>query len=210
MENLNSIISKNLIKYRTQAGYTQVTLAEKISYSDKSVSKWERGESLPDVSVLIKLAEIYGITLNDFVEEEKEPVIKQTKLLHNKKHLLIALISAGLVYVLAGIIFTVLFLFHDLKPYSWLVFIYAIPVSGIVLTVFSHMWGKTYAQILSASLIVWGIVLSICLSVRNSSIWTLCIVGGVAEIMVIMWFILIYYIKKIKKKNSKQKLDNEL
>ena len=200
MEELNNIIAKNLIKYRTQAGYTQVALAEKISYSDKSVSKWERGESIPDIAVLLKLAKIYGITLNDFVEEEKEPIIKQTKTLHKKKHLLISLISAGLVWVIAGIVFTTLFIFPELKGWSWLVFIYSIPVSGIVLTVFSHMWGKTYAQILSASLIVWGIVLSICLSIKNPRIWTLCIFGGVAEVLVIMWFILIYYLRYLKNK----------
>ena len=200
MEELNRIISKNLMKYRTQAGYTQAALAEKLSYSDKSVSKWERGEALPDIAVLMKLAEIYGITLNDFVEEEKEPIIKQTKKLHNKKHMLIALISAGIVWVFAGIVFTVLFIFPEFKSWSWLVFIYSIPVSGIVLTVFSHLWGKTYAQILSASLIVWGIVLSICLSIKNPRIWTLCIFGGVAEVLVIMWFILIYYLRYLKGK----------
>lgn len=202
MDNLNGIISKNLVRYRLQAGYTQATLAEKLSYSDKSVSKWERGESIPDVAVLMRLAEIYGITLNDFVEEEKEPVLKQTKVLHNKKRLLISLISASCVWVIAGIIFTSLYVAHELKPYSWLVFIYSIPVSGIVLTVFSHLWGKTYSQILSASLIVWGIVLSVCLTVKNSSIWTLCIFGGIAEILVVMWFFLIFYIRKSKRKKS--------
>ena len=72
MENIsetNKLIAKNLTYYRKAAGWTQAELAEKINYSDKSVSKWESGNGVPDVYTLLQLAELYGVTLNDLVGE---------------------------------------------------------------------------------------------------------------------------------------------
>ena len=66
MEELKKIIAKNLVTYRKQAHLTQAELAEKVGYSDKNVSKWERAEGVPDVLVLHQLAELYGVTVNDF------------------------------------------------------------------------------------------------------------------------------------------------
>jgi|GEM_PF-3155677 len=66
-------ISDQLIIYRKTFGYTQLELAEKINYSDKSISKWERAESMPDVYVLSQIAEVYGITVSDLIGET-EPV----------------------------------------------------------------------------------------------------------------------------------------
>ena len=79
--NLRAIIAENLGYYRRRQGLTQAALAEKLNYSDKSVSKWERGDGLPDVLVLMRLAEYYGITLNDLVmprSEESAPAEEET------------------------------------------------------------------------------------------------------------------------------------
>lgn len=73
MENLettNQRIAKNLIYYRKAANLTQAELAQKINYSDKSVSKWESGNGVPDIYILLKLADLYGITVNDLVCEK--------------------------------------------------------------------------------------------------------------------------------------------
>ena len=64
---LNQTIAKNLAYYRKRAGLTQAALAEKINYSDKSVSKWESGAGTPDVYILVQLAQLYGVTVNDLV-----------------------------------------------------------------------------------------------------------------------------------------------
>ena len=72
MEDLKDVIAKNLVELRTKARLTQLELAEKINYTDKAVSKWERGEALPDLRVLIKLADIYNITIDEIVREPSE------------------------------------------------------------------------------------------------------------------------------------------
>ena len=63
MDELKETISKNLVELRTGARLTQAQLADMLNYSDKAVSKWERGEAIPDIRVLIKLAEIYNISV---------------------------------------------------------------------------------------------------------------------------------------------------
>ena len=66
-EELKKAIADNLVRYRTAAGLTQSELAQKINYSDKSVSKWERAEGTPDIFVLNELAELYGLGVGDFL-----------------------------------------------------------------------------------------------------------------------------------------------
>ena len=66
-EILKVMIGSNIAAYRKRAGLTQAGLAEKLNYSDKAVSKWERGESIPDVLTLMQLAELFEISVNDLL-----------------------------------------------------------------------------------------------------------------------------------------------
>ena len=63
-------IGKYIAGKRKSLGMTQKQLAEKLNMSDKSVSKWERGICLPDVSVYMELCEILGISINEFLAGE--------------------------------------------------------------------------------------------------------------------------------------------
>lgn len=80
MEDLKDTVAKNLVELRTKAGFTQLELAEKINYTDKAVSKWERGEAMPDLRVLVKIADIYNITVDDIVSPHTERRIKPKKI----------------------------------------------------------------------------------------------------------------------------------
>ena len=77
MEELHRIMAMNIQSLRLRSGMTQQELGEQLNYTDKAVSKWERGESAPDVAVLKKLAGIFGVTLDYLVTDhraEPEPV----------------------------------------------------------------------------------------------------------------------------------------
>ena len=63
-------IGKYIADKRKALGLTQVQLAEKLNMSNKSVSKWERGVCLPDVSLYSKLCDVLGISLNEFLAGE--------------------------------------------------------------------------------------------------------------------------------------------
>ena len=61
---LKLVTASNIINQRTKAGMTQAELGAKLNYSDKSVSKWERGEAIPDAYVLSEMAELFGVTVD--------------------------------------------------------------------------------------------------------------------------------------------------
>ena len=69
MDERKATIASNLIKLRLAAGMTQAELGEKLNYSDKSISKWERGESVPDVLTLVQLADLFEIPVNQLLED---------------------------------------------------------------------------------------------------------------------------------------------
>ena len=67
MEDLKKIIARNIVDLRRANNMTQLELAEKLNYTDKAVSKWERGESLPDISVLKTIADLFGVKIDYLV-----------------------------------------------------------------------------------------------------------------------------------------------
>ena len=72
MKDIKRIVARNISELRVANHMTQLELSEKINYSDKAISKWERAESTPDISVLLEIAELFGVTLDYFVREEHE------------------------------------------------------------------------------------------------------------------------------------------
>ena len=195
-EDLKDIIAANLIRLRQSAGLTQLQLAEMLNYSDKAVSKWERGESIPDLRVLIQLAELYHITLDDIVSEQPEKVLKP-KLNLKKKHLLVTLLSVGLVWVIATGVFMILF-YTPVSEYAFLTYVVAPFVSFIVFTVFSSIWGTKLTTMLSCSGIVWSVAaivhVNIFLFAPEVSIWPFYVVAGAMQILLGLWF----YFRKVK------------
>ena len=109
-------IGKYIAEKRKALGMTQKQLAEKLGMSDKSVSKWERGVCLPDVSVYLELCKILGITINEFLagediseenltekaEDNLIQVAKDSK--HRQKHLkgMIAVLALTAVLAIAA------------------------------------------------------------------------------------------------------------
>lgn len=199
MESLEKIFSKNLIKYRTLMGLKQSELAKKINYSDKSISKWERGEGLPDLKATKNLCDIFGVSIDDMLKEndDHKTKISKTIITKNKKHFLTSLLSASIVWLVATIVYVSLII-AEVKGNIWLPFIYAIPVSSIVFIVFSSIWGNNFLQFLCITLLLWGVILSITLSTPISNIWFICVIGAVCQTMIAMWFALIRLKKKRK------------
>ena len=186
---LKNIIADNISAYRKAKGLTQLEVAEALNYTDKAVSKWERAESIPDVTTLCRLAELYGVTLNDLCSERAEPEIgKISKVLKSHKKI-IPFLSAGLVWLAATIVFVFLAMFEAVnKP--WLAFVYAVPVSTIVLLVFSAIWGNKILSSVIISLLVWSVPTCLVLTISVTRIWLLFIVPVPLQVLVILWYIM--------------------
>lgn len=184
---LKSLIGKNIGEYRKIAGLSQLDLAEKLNYSDKAISKWERGESLPDIIILKQIADIFGITVNDLIgyKDTRKKKIDLKKIVQNKKLLLS--LSVGLVWLVATVIFVFMQLLNLLNNYNWLVFVYAISASSIVSIVFFIKWKKTILLTIAESILIWSIAISLCLSILYYKIWLILIIVLPLQILTILW-----------------------
>ena len=203
---IREIIAQNLVKFRKQTDMTQQEVAEKINYSDKAVSKWERGDGVPDVLVLKELADLYGVTVNDFLVVHKSPI--NVKLMLKNlvaKRWLISLLSAGLVLLLATVI-TVVWLFVDnTVPVAKYAFLVAVPVALIVLLVFSCLWSKLWVRCLFASLLLWSLCTLIHIVVETENSWMAFIVGAASQLLIVLWYLLRFFVLKDKKRKEKAK-----
>jgi len=177
------VVAENLTMYRKSAGLTQLQLAEKLNYSDKAVSKWERGESLPDLYMLQTIAEMFGITLNDLVDVQIQPK-KKKNILNNR---VILLLSVGLTWLVAMVAFVVLKMTS--VDMVWMPFIYAIPVSFIVSTVFCKLYDFRFPLFISISGIFWSIPLALCMQLRwQYNIEFTFLIGIPLQILTVLWF----------------------
>lgn len=185
IEKLKSIIASNILTFRKNSGLTQAELAEKLNYSDKAVSKWERGDGVPDVPVLCDMAEIFGVTLNDFVTvptKKKAPPVRATRVV-------ISCLSVAIVWLVATLVSVVMSIAIPWFGYGWLAYIYALPVSFIVLTVFTAVWRRNVLLFISVSGLVWTTILSVVLSLPFvPNVALLFVLGAPLEFMAILWF----------------------
>lgn len=203
MDELKETIAGNLVQLRTQAKLTQLQLAEMLNYSDKAVSKWERGEAIPDLRVLIQLAEIYHITVDDIISPpsaRKKPV--RPKMNTGKKRLLISLLSVGLVWFIATGIFMIFYFIPSTAKNAWLTFVVAPFVAAIPLTVFSVKWGNWITNIITCSLIIWTAAIIFHVFVITYTefykIYFIYIVAGVFQVLIVLWFTLRMVTKRKK------------
>ena len=202
-EKLKLQIGANIAAHRKNAGLTQAGLAEKLNYSDKAVSKWERGESIPDVLTLMHLAELFGITVNDLLCDpnelpgnpgtlEKAMTQVSEKALKRKanKNVILAL-SSTLVWFVALLAYVILSSFDFLEKYSYLLFFFAVPANAIVLLSLRSAWHDFRWNKALISIIVWGFIWAIhatLLFVFEYNFWKLYLLGIPGQIAIFLWF----------------------
>ncbi len=211
-DEIRSNISKNLVKYRNASGLTQSALAEKINYTDKSVSKWERGDGTPDVFVLSKLADFYGIKVDDFISEVNDKPVPDKPRIRKHKHLLINLLAVGLVWLVAVTLFFLLNLILGVLDidcsHNAVVFIFAIPVSGIVQVVLSELWWGKLSSLIAISIIIWGCVATIyVMFITFGFDFTgrdkIFLISAVLQVLAIIWF----FLRRLKQKAKTESIE---
>ena len=217
MENsieINQTIAKQLTYYRKTAGFTQAELAEKINYSDKSVSKWESGNGVPDVYTLVQLAKLYGVTVDAFLGGETPMQMqKRTK----GWHTLIMLLSSGIVWLIATCIFAVCQLIFPGNPW-WLTFLYAVLINAVVLLVYACVWKYRILNFITVTTIIWMVLTCLFLTsyfVLKASgysvvgLWTLFLIGVPLEVLEVLWVFFRSLFKKQKSRAVKPVVDEK-
>jgi len=196
MEEVRLAIASNIIKLRTNAGMTQAELAEKLNYSDKAVSKWERAEALPDVIVLKQIGEIFNVSvdflLNAHNKWEKQSGEMQTVSNYKYSYSAITLVSIIGIWTLAVLVFVIFWVLGSLQ---WSIFAYTIPVSLITLLVLNSIWYKGKNNLYIVASLVLSIIAIIYIAMIQYQPWQLFLVVIPAELVVFLSF----RIKKEKK-----------
>lgn len=189
-EKIKARLGSNIAGCRKAAGLTQAGLAEKLNYSDKAISKWERGESIPDVLTLLQLSQLFGVSLDDLVggespagaelPEPQKPTVRKG---------IVQALSSTLVWFVA-LFFFVVISSAQIKG-SWVAFVYAIPVNAIVLLSLRSAWHLYSWNQALISIIVWGSLASIYISLLyfvSLNVWKLFLLGIPGQIAIFLWF----------------------
>ncbi len=185
MEDLKVVFASNLIKLRTGANLTQLELAKKINYSDKSISKWERAEAIPDVFVVKQLAELFGVSVDFLLSKHDEFKIQPKRKEFGFNTTMVILISLIGIWTLAALVFIILWIV-GIKV--WMVFIAAVPVSLIDLLVLNTLWNEKKYNLIIVAGIVLSVFCVIYVSLIKFNPWQLVFIIVPSEIIVFLSF----------------------
>ena len=189
MEGTKNTVAKNIVRLRQASGMTQAELAAKLNYSDKAVSKWERGESMPDVAVLSKIADLFQVSLDWLVRGEvmsAEPAVKEKSRVNR---VMITVMSVILVWLVAALVFMVIHLITGGNVANILVFIYAVPASLIVWLVFNSIWFRPRMNYLIISLLMWSLFVTIHMTILpfGYNVWPIYLLGIPSQLIIFIW-----------------------
>lgn len=217
MEDIKSIIAKNIYTLRTENKMTQLEMAEKLNYSDKAVSKWERAEGLPDIVVIKRIADMFGVTVDYLMstEEERRSTVEEAAILstsvsadnidgrqksdcdrirkYTPAHRLITVISLVGIWTLS----LGLYLIFWAQGFNvWQIFVYTLPIFSITWLVFNSTWGNTRNNFSIVSVLVWSLLLVLYVALLKYNVWMIFFLGIPAQIIICLSF----RINKVRKK----------
>lgn len=193
MEQLKMIIAGNIGSLRREIGMTQLELAEKLNYSDKAISKWERGESVPDIVTLKAVADLFGVSV-DYLLRADHPLDAEVKREYTKRqrrnHVLITIMSCVLVWLVAAFVHTGIDVALPNEGKLWLVYMYAVPTTLVVLLILNSIWGNRRRNFAIISALIWTTLLCTYFTILifgSYNMWLLFITGIPAQLIVGLW-----------------------
>ncbi len=194
-QQINDIIAQNLVTLRKKSGLTQLQLAEELNYSDKAISKWEKGDCVPSIYVLLQLSQFYGVRIQDIVMQNASPKPKKVKV---NVRLVWSLLSVAIVFFLATLSFVIM---NYLMPIgrAWLSFIAALPTIALVLTILFAVWKWRIPFAVASSMFIWLAFLLVCLILQSYSVWMVYIIAIPLQVIIILLTILEYLIHRVRR-----------
>jgi len=194
VSHIKNNLAKNIAELRKHAGMTQIDLAEKLNYSDKAVSKWERGESVPELATLLELSELFGVSLDTLVcaddpfQTEADAVPRRVR--KWRKHAVITILGVVLVWFVALLSFVLISHFAPSVKGEWLLFVAAVPAGSIVWLVLNSIWLNRRLNYLIISVLTWSALATLHLSLLiyvGNNLWMLYLLGIPAQVGIVVW-----------------------
>ena len=196
-DDIKTTVANNLIALRKSKNLTQADVANALNYSDKSVSKWEHADSLPDISILSALCDMYGVTLDSLTHENAEETLSQTKddkKAEAERKITIAVLSVTIIFLCSTIAFVYCYAFKSEPILFWQAFVWAVPASALVLINLNRKWLKSkLASTILKSIFLWSLLACVFVQFFNYTLWLIFILGIPIEIIIILSSNLIKY-----------------
>lgn len=189
-DTLEKTIANNIIDLRKSKKMTQMELAEKIHYSDKSVSKWERGDSIPDVKTLCLLAELFEVTLDYFVTENASQKAEEFSAPKERRgyHTVISLMASAAVWGLIIILYVYALIY--LKRNNWFLFVWGVPANALTQLILSYKWKIHKLDLPLNSILCWGLLAAVYISFLRFNIWPIFLIGVPVQVILVLWDVL--------------------
>lgn len=202
MKSIKEIIAENIVNLRIENGLTQSALAEKLNYTDKAVSKWEHGDTLPPIEVLKEIADMFGVTLDYLVTEDND--VWHDKTYNGKRNntnkIVITMLATLTVWLIATFLYVYGYILTNVS--NWILFVIAVPISCIVLLIFNGIWGKRAFVFIILSIFTWSLITFFYLAILPYyNAWPSFILGAPFQVAIILWSRL----KPNKNKNNLRK-----
>ena len=157
------IIGDNITELRKEHKLTQAELGEKLGYTDKAISKWELGESTPNVDSLLEMANLFNVTVDYFFHEADEN--KKNYILHQKKETIKNILNLVLYCVFVYTVAVFIFVFAALRKESnvekfWISFVYALPICAALCMYFfsKRKMDLPIGYMIASSIFLWSLL----------------------------------------------------
>lgn len=193
MSDTRQLIAENITKLRKSMKLTQAELAERMNYSDKAVSKWERGDSIPDVLVLAELAALFSVTVDYFLHEHTENERSVSKRMSNRtRRISIAFTSCISPFIVALILSLIFVQIYDEPSWIWKLFVFSLPAISVIALIFTAVWmRKRNAIFLCSTVTLWTVLLTLFVILyRFSSSWLIFVIGAPLQLILFFWIAL--------------------
>ena len=189
--------ASNLSRLRKYNKMSQQELANKLSYSDKAISKWELGDNIPDIFTLERIANLFNVTVDELIK----PNISVSKSsITLKKRILITTISSGVGLLLGVIGLLVLSILNEIggvrgeiiQKFIYTCYPLAILLAGSVLVIFTCIWFEKIWRLVAVSLCIWASAVIAMIWMNFSLTWIVIIIA----LMINILFAILFKIEK--------------
>jgi len=190
LDKLKDALSANIAALRQNARLSQAELAERLSYSDKSISKWERGEGLPDIYVIKQIAEMFDVTVDYLLVKHSPSEKPETRgELARRNHKFISVISLFGIILAVTIAFTAVW--AATGKAAWVMYVVCVPVCFAAAVVFNTLWFKKRNNLYIISALIWTLLAAVyvsLLALSGRNLWLIFVVGVPAQIVTALCF----------------------
>lgn len=186
MEELKKIIGKNIQHLRKDRKLTQNEFANELNYTAKAISKWERGESIPEIETLIKIANFFHVTVDYLVHENS--IIHSNEYLtediKNKNKYFTMGLAVSIVWIVAAIIFV--YFMQQTNKFVYQAFMWAVPISLCVIVYYVKDLSKVIKTIIY-SILLWVVLTCIYIQFIEYNLYLVFIIGIPAQLALFLW-----------------------